>query len=87
MGESKGAGGVTLMEGISDSATGAVRLQHEQRVKQYYALPDMLISEAGIKRLLWIAITDTLRLENSIARNRLLMDLAEVIAAVERGEP
>jgi hypothetical protein len=65
---------------------GGLRRRRESVVTGTFEL-EPLNSVAGIRRLLEIAVTDTLSLENSIARSRALAHLAHTAARLlETGE-
>jgi len=65
---------------------GGVRRRRESTLATAYDVNE-IDSVAGLRRLLQIAVIDTLSLENSIARNRTLGYLTQVGAALlEKGE-
>ena len=76
----------TQQEAVEARRLGGLRRRREATVAGAYAF-EGLASVGHIRRLLEVAVTDTLSLENSIARSRTLAYLAQVaVKTLETGE-
>lgn len=70
-----------------DRAKSEGRRRREREIRAAYDLPDDLFSPEGMKRLMEIAIHDTLALDSSRKRGEVLMELIETAEQLNRRHP
>lgn len=75
----------TIVNGAPVSKRRAIRVETEATLTDIYGPEGLTDPHAFYTRVLEIAAYDTLSLENSVERNRVLVEIAEVALALREG--